>query len=83
MCLRSRIAVAVVKAGSYNSDWTPSLGTSIYLGCKVKKDKMATYYMILQYPGKDKTMYDHEKRSVVARGRRRDKQVEHRGPLGR
>ena len=28
MQLGSSVAVAVVQAGSYNSDWTPSLGTS-------------------------------------------------------
>ena len=30
--LGSGVAVAVVQAGSYSSDWTPSLGTSICLG---------------------------------------------------
>ena len=29
MQLGSGIAVALVKAGSYSSDWTPGLGTSI------------------------------------------------------
>ena len=29
--------MAVVSAGSYSSDLTPSLGTSIYLGCSPKK----------------------------------------------
>ena len=29
MRLRSRVAVAVAQAGSYSSNWTPSLGTSI------------------------------------------------------
>ena len=35
--LRSRIAVAVVQAGGYNSDSTPTLGTSICCGCGPKK----------------------------------------------
>ena len=39
MWLRSRVAVAVVSAGSYSSDSTPSLGTSIYCGCSPKKTK--------------------------------------------
>ena len=39
MWLRSHIAVAVVQAGSYSSNWTPSLGTSICLRCGPKKTK--------------------------------------------
>ena len=35
----SYVAVAVVKAGSYVSDWTPSLGTSICHGWSPKKPK--------------------------------------------
>ena len=35
--LGSRIAVAVVEARSYSSDWTPSLGTSTCCGCGPKK----------------------------------------------
>ena len=35
--LGSCVAVAVVYAGSYSSDLTPSLGTSIYHGCDPKK----------------------------------------------
>ena len=35
--LGSRIAVAVVQAGSYSLDSTPSLGTSICHGCGPKK----------------------------------------------
>ena len=35
--LRSCIAVAVVQAGSYSSDLTPSLGTSICCRCGPKK----------------------------------------------
>ena len=35
----SGIAVAVVKAGSCSSNWTPSLGTSICHGCDQKKKK--------------------------------------------
>ena len=31
--LRSGVAVAVVQADRYSSDWTPSLGTSLCLGC--------------------------------------------------
>ena len=37
--LRSRIAVAVVYAGSYSSNVTPSLGTSIWCRCDLKKKK--------------------------------------------
>ena len=37
MPLGSRTAVAVVYAGGYSSDWTPSLGTSICCGCSPKK----------------------------------------------
>ena len=40
MWLRSGIAVAVVQAGSYSSDLTPSLGTSLCLGCGPKKQKI-------------------------------------------
>ena len=39
MGLRSGVAVAVVEAGSYSSDLTPSLGTSISCGCSTKKTK--------------------------------------------
>ena len=39
MWLGSRVAVALVKAGSYSSDSTPSLGTSICLWCCSKKPK--------------------------------------------
>ena len=35
--LGSRIAMAVTKAGSCSSDWTPSLGTSICHRCGTKK----------------------------------------------
>ena len=37
--LRSGVAVAVVEAGSYSSDSTPSLGTSISRRCSRKKTK--------------------------------------------
>ena len=37
MWLRSRVTVAVMQAGSYKSDLTPSLGTSICCGCGPKK----------------------------------------------
>ena len=37
--LRSRIVGAVVEAGGYSSDWTPSLGTSIYQRYGPRKDK--------------------------------------------
>ena len=37
--LGSGVAVAVVQAGNYSSDLTPSLGTSICLGCSPKKTK--------------------------------------------
>ena len=39
MRLSSRIAVAVVQAGSCSSDSAPSLGTSIYCRCGPKKEK--------------------------------------------
>ena len=39
MLLGSGIAVAVAVAGSYSSDSTPSLGTSIGPGCGPKKIK--------------------------------------------
>ena len=39
MQLRSRVAVAVVLAGSYSSDLTPSLGTSICCGAALKRPK--------------------------------------------
>ena len=44
MQLRSRVAVAVVQVGSYSSDSTPSLGTSIYHGCNPKKDQKKKNY---------------------------------------
>ena len=37
MPLRSCVAVAVVSTGSCGSSWTPSLGSSICLGCRPKK----------------------------------------------
>ena len=44
--LRSRVAMPVVQAGSYSSDSTPSLGTSICLGClKRKKEKKKKKYL--------------------------------------
>ena len=39
MWLGPDVAVAVVWAGSYGSDWIPSLGTSICRGCLPKKTK--------------------------------------------
>ena len=39
MQLRSGITVAVAYAGSYSSDLTPNLGTSVFHGCGPKKDK--------------------------------------------
>ena len=39
MWLRSHIAVAMARVGSYSSDSTPSLGTSIRQGCGPKKTK--------------------------------------------
>ena len=39
MWLGSGIAVAVVQAGNCNSDSTPSLGTSICLGCSPKETR--------------------------------------------
>ena len=37
--LRSGVAVAMVWAGGYSSDWTPSLGTSMCCGCSPKTSK--------------------------------------------
>ena len=48
--LRSSIAVAVVQAGGYSSDSTPSLGTSIYHRSgprKGKKTKEKEYMLII------------------------------------
>ena len=42
MLLGSRVVVAVVQAGSCNSDLTPSLGTSICSECGPKKTKNKT-----------------------------------------
>jgi len=42
MRLRSDVAVAAVQAGGYNSDSTPSLGTSICRRCGPKKTKTTT-----------------------------------------
>ena len=39
MRLGSHVGVAVVEAGSYSSDWIPSLGTSICRECGPKRDK--------------------------------------------
>ena len=39
MWLGSGVAVAVVQAGSYSSDETPSLGTSICCQCGPKKQQ--------------------------------------------
>ena len=37
--LGSGVAVAVVSASGYSSDWTPSLGPSIYCRCGPEKTK--------------------------------------------
>ena len=42
MLLRSCIAVAVAEAGSYSSDSTPGLGTSMCHTCGPKKKKKET-----------------------------------------
>ena len=39
MQLRSSIAVALAQAGSYSSNWTPGLGTSICYGAALKRPK--------------------------------------------
>ena len=39
MWLRSRVAVAVVQASSFSSNWTPSMGTSMCHRCGPKKTK--------------------------------------------
>ena len=39
MRLGSGIAVAVVQADGYSSNWAPSLGNSLYCGCSPKKTK--------------------------------------------
>ena len=47
MQLRSHVAVAVAVASGYNSDWTPSLGTSISRRCgptNAKKKKKKKIY---------------------------------------
>ena len=46
MWLRSHIAVAVVYDGSYSSNLTPSLGTSICHRCGPKKKKKSQSYKI-------------------------------------
>ena len=43
----SRIAVALAQAGSYSSDSTPSLGTSICCGCSPKKKRQRTKNSVL------------------------------------
>ena len=43
MQLRADVAVAVVYAGSYSSDLTLSLGTSICHGCALKRKKIYIY----------------------------------------
>ena len=47
--LGSGVAVAVLEAGSCISDWTPSLGTSIYRGCSPRKTKTNQTNNILFY----------------------------------
>ena len=47
MQLRSGVAVAVALAGSYSSDLTPSLGTSICSGCGPKKSKKKKKFLLL------------------------------------
>ena len=44
---RSCVAVAVAEAGSYSSDWPPSLGTSICRGCGPKKTKDQIIIMMI------------------------------------
>ena len=39
MRLGSRVAVVLMQAEGYSSDWTPSLGTSLCHRCGPKKDK--------------------------------------------
>ena len=52
MWLGSHIAVAVVKAGGYSSNWTPSLGTSIcYRSGPRKGKKTKTKYSRTVFPG--------------------------------
>ena len=46
MQLRADVAVAVVYAGSYSSDSTLSLGTSICHGCALKRKKKNIYIYI-------------------------------------
>ena len=64
MWLRSGVAVAVVWAGSYSSDATPSLGTSICRRCskKTKKKKKKK-----EEAGSDK---DHNSAAVRGGGQR-------------
>ena len=51
MQLGSGIAVAVVLTGSYSSDWTPSLGTSLCHGCGPKKTKLKNFTERLELNG--------------------------------
>ena len=46
MQLRSGVAVAVVYTGSCSSDWTPSLGISIWCRCGPRKDKIIIIIII-------------------------------------
>ena len=51
MQLRSHVAVAVLQASGYSSDWTPSLGTSICRWCGPKKTKkIITIIIIIKNP---------------------------------
>ena len=47
--LGSRVAMSVVQASSYSSDWAPSLGTSIRQGSGSRKGKKTKKKSLLQY----------------------------------
>ena len=52
MRLGSGLAVAVVQAGGYSSDSTPSLGTSICCKCgpkKIKKKKKDNFFLCISF----------------------------------
>ena len=54
MHLGSRVAVAVAWAGSYSSDWTPSLGPSMCHRCgpdKTKKEEEKRKYFKISQEG--------------------------------
>ena len=49
MQIKSRVAMAVAKAGSHSSNWTPRLETSICHRCSPKKKKKNLLLEVLPY----------------------------------